>query len=153
MGQDCDSTNCPSVGSTAVATNDVVTVFVGTGQGITTISAGTEAAVTTTIGAGADTVSAAGLPTSTATVTATEAVTVVAGNGLCPSAWFTCGADVGGGCCPLGYSCGEECSATQTGVPAEVAKVNPANSAIIVRGLGYWMMGLAGILGIGMVCL
>lgn len=148
VGQDCDSTNCPSMGSTTVATNSVVTVFVGTGEGITTIGAGSGTAVTT-IGAGAGTVTVAAAPTTTVDPVAT----VVAGAGACPSAWFSCGADVGGGCCPSGYGCAATCSATQAGLPDTVQKVQPSNSAIMVRDLGYWMMGLAGVLGIGMVCL
>lgn len=143
VGQDCQSTDCPSMASTPVATNgDDVTVYVGNGQGVTTISAGNDP-VTTTVGTGV----------TVAQITSSNVPAAAVGAGGCPQSWYACGSDAGGGCCPSGYGCAATCSATQTGLPDTVQKVAPSNGAVNSNGLEYWMIALAGMLGIGMVWL
>ena len=48
-------------------------------------------------------------------------VGVASGTGSCPQGWYTCAAGDGGECCPTGYSCGDICTATSTGVNATPA--------------------------------
>lgn len=50
--------------------------------------------------------------------------------GSCASGWSTCAQSVGGGCCPTGYACGMQCTATATnGYNATIGKIAP-NEAI-----------------------
>ena len=80
---------------------------------------------------------------------ATNGITILASDGVdaaeifatgdCASGWITCGANDGGGCCPDGFDCGENCVARVTGtadgddvlevVAETVAKIGPENSA------------------------
>ncbi|ORX95511.1 hypothetical protein BCR34DRAFT_498405 [Clohesyomyces aquaticus] len=76
------------------------------------------------------------VPTSSATVVASNGVTIVAPpgaslgpqRGSCPSAWFSCAASQGGNCCPNGYSCGEQCTSTSGGNTQVSGKVAPSTA-------------------------
>ncbi|PSN68561.1 hypothetical protein BS50DRAFT_632477 [Corynespora cassiicola Philippines] len=74
------------------------------------------------------------VPTSSETILNTNGVVVVAPTGAsvattaapqggsCPSAWYSCPANRGGNCCPDGFECGEQCTATAgTSVSNKVA--------------------------------
>lgn len=77
-------------------------------------------------------------------------VAVTASAGSCATGWYSCGADVGGGCCPSGYACGSSCTATATSSGSAVAGVtgsSVAKEAVsgAVGGLGWgvvWMVGV-----------
>ncbi|KAF1942369.1 hypothetical protein EJ02DRAFT_375947 [Clathrospora elynae] len=101
----------------------------------------------------------------TATIVNTNGVVVVAPTGAdaattaapqggsCPSAWFSCAANRGGNCCPNGYECGEQCTATASGQSGVQGKVAPS-TASFVSGMGVWgMLAAAGAVGIAMVAL
>ena len=79
-------------------------------------------------------------------------VTIQAAATGCASAWSSCGADVGGGCCPPGFNCGIQCVA-QTG-GGTTAKVAASGGAVVgVRGFG-WVFGVFGmVVGLVMVWL
>ncbi|KAF9693729.1 hypothetical protein EKO04_008537 [Ascochyta lentis] len=92
------------------------------------------------------------LPSST-TVIATNGVTVVAPSGAavatgaaqggsCPSAWYSCPANQGGNCCPNGYACGEQCTATASGVSSVEAKVAPSTASFVPQ-WSVWGMATA----------
>jgi progranulin len=51
------------------------------------------------------------------TIAAPSGAAAAAGTGLhCPTGWYSCGADVGGNCCPNGYNCGTAtCQASASG--------------------------------------
>jgi len=61
--------------------------------------------------------------------------------GSCAQGWSTCPASIGGGCCPTGYACGTECTATATGgqgntvgriAPSEGSKSVDSQFALVV---------------------
>jgi hypothetical protein len=84
---------------------------------------------------------------------AEEAATTRAGS--CPSAWYSCAADAGGNCCPNGYACGEQCTATASGQSGVENKITPSSSkASFVETWSVWAMLLgSAACGIGMVVL
>ncbi|KAF3007698.1 hypothetical protein E8E13_009428 [Curvularia kusanoi] len=104
------------------------------------------------------------IPPST-TVLATNGVTIVAPTGAsvatpgpaqggsCPSAWFSCPAEQGGNCCPNGYACGEQCTATASGVSSIEAKVTPSVASFVPQWSVWGMLMAAGAIGAAMVAL
>lgn len=85
---------------------------------------------------------------------AAVATTAASQAGSCPSAWFSCAANRGGNCCPNGFECGQECTATASGQSGVQAKVAPSSKASFVGKVEVWMMvGVAGLVGVGMVVL
>jgi hypothetical protein len=97
----------------------------------------------------------------TETIVNTNGIVIVAPTdaatsaGSCPSAWYSCPADAGGNCCPNGYACGEQCTATASGQSAVTDKVQPSSSqASFVEGWSVWGMVLGVVVsGIGMIAL
>jgi hypothetical protein len=75
--------------------------------------------------------------------------------GSCPSAWYSCPADAGGNCCPNGYACGEQCTATASGQSGVTDKAEPSSSkASFVSGASVCGLLLgAAVCGIGMIVL
>jgi hypothetical protein len=71
--------------------------------------------------------------------------------GSCPSAWYSCPANRGGNCCPEGYSCGEQCTATSgTSVAGKVAP----STATIPSIISIWaLFSVAFAVGTAMVLL
>lgn len=52
--------------------------------------------------------------------------------GACATGWSTCAASDGGGCCPIGYVCGNSCTATATGsglTASQIGKLAPNGAA------------------------
>jgi len=104
------------------------------------------------------------LPSST-TVIASNGVTVVAPSGAsvatagvaeggsCPSAWYSCPADQGGNCCPNGYACGEQCTATASGVSSVEAKVAPSTASFVPQWSVWGLAVAAGAIGAAMIAL
>ncbi|KAH6639844.1 hypothetical protein C7974DRAFT_331457 [Boeremia exigua] len=104
------------------------------------------------------------LPSST-TVIETNGVTVVAPSGAsvaingaaegssCPSAWYSCPAIDGGNCCPNGYACGEQCTATASGVSSVEAKVAPSTASFVPQWSIWGMVIAACAIGAAMVAL
>ncbi|KAI0585680.1 hypothetical protein Alg130_04621 [Pyrenophora tritici-repentis] len=104
------------------------------------------------VGRDCQTTGSCALPTET--ILNTNGVVVVAPTGLgvasvtpaaggsCPSAWYSCAADRGGNCCPNGYACGEQCTATASGQSSVATKVAPSSSseASFVSSVSIWMM-------------
>lgn len=86
-------------------------------------------------------------PTATASVIVTSGVTIVAPTattGSCANGWYLCGAEGGGGCCPLGFACaGASCSAAT----ATQAKETPTANVGIAVAVGSVAEGL--LLGAG----
>ncbi|RAL11517.1 putative GPI anchored protein [Aspergillus homomorphus CBS 101889] len=83
-GRDCDSTSCPAIPSTTLASDGVTIVI-------------PEATAT-----------------GTATTTTSSSSSSSSSTGRCASGWFSCADTVGGGCCPTGYRCGTSCTAVST---------------------------------------
>ncbi|KAL9526909.1 hypothetical protein SMMN14_09086 [Sphaerulina musiva] len=59
-------------------------------------------------------------PSATTAVVTTSGLTIAVASavpttGSCANGWATCGADVGGGCCPSGYQCASNCINTALG--------------------------------------
>lgn len=115
------------------------------------------------IGRDCQTTGSCNLPTPSSTVVNSNGVTIVAPSGgsfattapaqggSCPSAWYSCPADRGGNCCPEGYSCGEQCTATAgTGVSG---KVSPSEATIPSVGLLMGFFCGAFSIGIAMIVL
>jgi hypothetical protein len=81
------------------------------------------------------------------------ATTAAPQGGSCPSAWYSCPANRGGNCCPNGYECGEQCTATASGQSGVSQKVAPS-SASFVSELSIWTLALASFMvGIAMLVL
>ncbi|KAF2677271.1 hypothetical protein K458DRAFT_320047 [Lentithecium fluviatile CBS 122367] len=104
------------------------------------------------------------VPITSATIVNSNGMTIVAPSGAstatagvatqggsCPSAWYSCPADRGGNCCPEGYSCGEQCTATSgTGVSLKVAP----SVATIPSTVSVWaLISGAVAVGIAMIAL
>jgi hypothetical protein len=96
----------------------------------------------------------------TETVVNTNGVVVVApttAGGSCPSAWYSCAANLGGNCCPEGYACGEQCTATasgQSGTQSKAAATAASTNAAFVSNVELGMMVLGALVcGVGMVAL
>lgn len=100
------------------------------------------------------------------TIVNTNGVVIVAPTGAesagsCPSAWYSCPADAGGNCCPNGYACGEQCTATASGQSGVTSKAEPSSSssssssqASFVSRLSVWGMAVAFFgCGLGMIVL
>ena len=119
VGRNCDTTSCPPGTAQTIVSN---------GETIVVTRAGTNALTTSS----ANDVSAQGAPATT--TTSTPSTTSLTAQGHCPSGWFDCGSNAGGGCCPGGYACGASCTATQANEPSQVAKVAPANGAARIFG-------------------
>ncbi|KAK4610802.1 uncharacterized protein CLAFUR5_13424 [Fulvia fulva] len=89
------------------------------------------------------------------TAVVTSGVTIEAGagaTGRCASAWSSCGADVGGGCCPPGFNCGVSCVAETGGqTTARVAASGGAVVGVGRYGSSFWGVGV--LVGVGMVWL
>ncbi|KAF2707088.1 hypothetical protein K504DRAFT_410951 [Pleomassaria siparia CBS 279.74] len=75
------------------------------------------------------------IPTASVTVVSSDGVVVVAPTGAslasvqggtCPSAWYSCAASAGGNCCPNGYACGDQCTATASASHSIISKVTPS---------------------------
>jgi len=127
VGRGCDSASCPALASTSTLTsNGVVIVIVG-GSTVSTRAAGT-VTVTTTLGGA----------TSAAVQTITASNVVV--GAYCAAGWYSCGSNVGGGCCPSGYACGATCSATVAVESSSVPKIAPTSRAVRIGGLRSWML-------------
>ncbi|KAF1353970.1 hypothetical protein BDV97DRAFT_396768 [Delphinella strobiligena] len=125
VGRNCDTTSCPPSASTSV----IVT------SGLTIVAGGSATAATTT----APSASGSG------SVSTTES------QGNCASGWFACGAAQGGGCCPSGFACGTSCTAPASA--SGQADVGKENYAYRCRGLGWGVLVLGLVSGIGMVVL
>jgi hypothetical protein len=95
---------------------------------------------------------------------ATVVVPVGGSGGTCANGWYICTAAQGGGCCPLGFECGEsscvraEGMATVTrGKEGATATGNGAvrRVGVLGGGEGRWVMGVLGVgsavVGVGMV--
>jgi hypothetical protein len=66
--------------------------------------------------------------------------------GSCAQGWATCSADLGGGCCPSGYQCGEvSCAAVATGGGGSNVGKMPPNAAGAFLGADLWTMTMAGL--------
>jgi hypothetical protein len=66
--------------------------------------------------------------------------------GSCAQGWATCSADLGGGCCPSGYQCGEvSCAAVATGGGGSSVGKMPPNAAGASLGVDLWTMTMAGL--------
>lgn len=80
------------------------------------------------------------------------ATTAPGQGGTCPSAWYSCPASRGGNCCPEGYSCGEQCTATNgaTGVSGKIA---PSQATVTSVGLAWGFLCGALAVGVAMVVL
>jgi hypothetical protein len=87
--------------------------------------------------------------------TGVDAATTTAGS--CPSAWYSCAANLGGNCCPEGYACGEQCTATasgQSGTQSKAAAAAASTNAAFVSSIEVGMMLLGALIcGFGMVAL
>jgi hypothetical protein len=115
------------------------------------------------VGRDCQTTGSCGLPTST--IVNTNGVVIVAPTGAtvasaappkggsCPSAWYSCAADRGGSCCPNGFECGQQCTATASGSSGVSQKITPS-SASFVSELSIWTMTLGSFaVGIAMLVL
>ncbi|PIA93835.1 hypothetical protein CB0940_05170 [Cercospora beticola] len=74
--------------------------------------------------------------------------------GSCANGWSTCAPDAGGGCCPSGYQCADNCINTAPG-GSNTTKMAPDSAApdVLVRGTA-WSFGLVGLVtGVGMILL
>lgn len=93
--------------------------------------------------------------TSTITAAASTATAVNNGASRCANGWYGCAANQGGGCCPSGYACGASCSSTSGVGPSQVNKIEPTSAAAhkLVEGMGVYLMGIAMVLGGGMIAL
>ncbi|KAH7401597.1 hypothetical protein BKA66DRAFT_405692 [Pyrenochaeta sp. MPI-SDFR-AT-0127] len=81
------------------------------------------------------------------------ATTAAPQGGSCPSSWYSCPANRGGNCCPNGYECGEQCTATASGQSGVSQKVAPSTASFVSE-LSLYMMTCAAILsGIAMIVL
>ena len=49
--------------------------------------------------------------------------------GSCPSSWYSCAASRGGNCCPNGYECGKQCTATASGQSGISQKTAPSTAS------------------------
>ncbi|CAI6338280.1 unnamed protein product [Periconia digitata] len=103
------------------------------------------------------------LPTPSSTLVNSNGITIVVPSGgsfattapgqggSCPSAWYSCPASRGGNCCPEGYSCGEQCTATSgTGVSGKVA---PSQAVMPSVGLVWGFLSSALAVGVAMIVL
>jgi hypothetical protein len=85
-------------------------------------------------------------------IIAPSGATVAPQEGSCPSAWYSCAASLGGSCCPNGFACGDQCTATSgTGVTDKVAP-NAAATIPSMMSISIMIAGAFGI-GIGMIVL
>ncbi|KAF2424862.1 hypothetical protein EJ08DRAFT_411583 [Tothia fuscella] len=134
VGLDCALSNCPDAPSSTVVSSGV-TIIVPAGP-----LTGGSTYVTTALITGVGTTSAFR-------------------SGSCAGGWPSCGADVGGGCCPPGFACGSSCvgiSGQATGTVSKLAPVGGAPSLRAGRGveiLGLLWVTFAAALGFGMVAL
>lgn len=81
------------------------------------------------------------------------ATTAAPQGGSCPSSWYSCPANRGGNCCPNGYECGEQCTATASGQSGVSQKVAPSTAAFTSE-LPLYMMSFSVIMaGIMMIVL
>ncbi|KAK3988639.1 hypothetical protein QBC44DRAFT_99296 [Cladorrhinum sp. PSN332] len=75
------------------------------------------------------------------------------GGKSCAGGWFECRSEIGGGCCPSGYRCGEVSCAVEVdggaGETAAVAKVLPGESEGHKTGRSGWLVG--GLMGVGLM--
>ncbi|KAF2184309.1 hypothetical protein K469DRAFT_633651 [Zopfia rhizophila CBS 207.26] len=103
--------------------------------------------------------------TSSGTVIVSNGITIVAPTGAsfattappqrgsCPTGWFSCAANLGGNCCPNGFSCGEHCTATPGGNTQVAGKVAPSTASSFSNA-SIWALISGGIaIGIGMLIL
>ena len=94
------------------------------------------------------------VPVTSTTALGGGASTAAAANdqGSCANGWYSCNADVGGGCCASGYTCGTaSCAATASGL-GDTAKQAPSSSANVMRwAWGFFALTLSA--GVGMVWL
>lgn len=67
------------------------------------------------------------------------ATTAAPQSGSCPSAWYSCAANRGGNCCPNGFECGEQCTATASGQSGVQGKVAPSTASFVSQ-MSIWMM-------------
>lgn len=81
------------------------------------------------------------------------ATTAAGQGGSCPSAWYSCPANRGGNCCPDGFECGEQCTATASGETGVQAKVAPSTASFVSQGTIWGMVGASIAAGIAMVLL
>ncbi|EME44817.1 hypothetical protein DOTSEDRAFT_173192 [Dothistroma septosporum NZE10] len=94
-------------------------------------------------------------PSSDSTAVVTSGLTIQAGagsTGSCASAWSSCAADVGGGCCPPGFACGTQCTATNGG-QTTTKVVASAGAVVNVDRYGWSFLGFGVLVGMGMVWL
>ncbi|OAL47134.1 hypothetical protein IQ07DRAFT_602561 [Pyrenochaeta sp. DS3sAY3a] len=73
--------------------------------------------------------------------------------GSCPSAWYSCAANRGGNCCPNGFECGEQCTATASGQTGVQGKVAPSTASFVSRGAVYVLVLASVVSGVAMVVL
>jgi hypothetical protein len=73
--------------------------------------------------------------------------------GSCPNSWYRCTADKGGDCCPEGFACGEQCTATAAGVSSVEAKVAPSTASFVSQWSIWGMVCAAFAAGIAMIAL
>jgi hypothetical protein len=84
---------------------------------------------------------------------ASVATTAAPQGGSCPSAWYSCPANRGGNCCPNGYECGEQCTATASGQSGVSEKVAPSSASFISE-VSIWTLTFASFAaGVAMIAL
>lgn len=84
---------------------------------------------------------------------ANVATTAIPQGGSCPSAWYSCAANRGGNCCPNGFECGEQCTATASGQSSVQGKVAPSTASFVSNGLVWAVMAVSIATGFAMVVL
>lgn len=130
VGRNCDSTSCPAGDSTSVVVTTGLTIVAG-GSGASSVDVITYTSTTT--------------PGSSGTGAGTTT------QGSCANAWYSCGSNEGGGCCPSGFVCGASCTATVSG-QSNVGKESPSFGA---RGLvlAWGVLALGVVSAVGMIVL
>lgn len=147
-GRNCDTTSCPASATNEVVISSGVTIEVPVTTGSTAGGVGGAVSGRTTV------TESANRATSTRTTTVGTGGAATGAQGSCPTSWYSCGADVGGGCCPTGYVCGSTCSASAiTDGPGSVNKVAPASQAVRLDGWAERMTILMVAVGVVMLWL
>ncbi|KAI5360075.1 hypothetical protein Slin15195_G119370 [Septoria linicola] len=93
-------------------------------------------------------------------VVSNSGLTVAAGggnaaatSGSCANGWATCGADVGGGCCPTGYQCASNCINTAPGGSNTTKQAPESAAPAVVRGFAWSLVFVGLASGVGMLWL
>lgn len=114
VGRNCDTTSCPISASNTIISDGKTIIVPGTQEPVVVTTA-----IATSTAQEPNDVSAA-----------TVATGIAAANSGCANGWYGCGQIGGGGCCPSGYACEAQCSATAAvNGPSAVAKAPTASQA------------------------